>query len=382
MRIRRGLALIALCLASSVLAADVEVRERDFGSDHFVFGGSVRIEQPVPGDLIAAGGNVDLDAQVKGDAVVAGGNLRLAAAVGQNVYAAGGRLVIDAPVGRNLRIAGGQVELGPKGSVAGNVTVAGGQVSLRGTVKGAVSASGGRVTIDGAVDGDVESNAGTLRLGPNARIGGKLRYRSGAELASDPAAQVAGGIERQMLPGQDRAASASADRPAREVHRERARWSGPGWFWSLGLMVLAAVLVAALPGLSRRVAEAWRTRFGWSLLWGFIALVCIPAAVLILLISIIGIPIALLAALLYGALLIVGYAASGIALGLWGLARWRAEMQERTGWRIGSVVLAALALALLGSVPFVGGLVGLIAVIAGIGAIAQLLRTTHTAAPA
>ena len=147
-------------------------------------------------------------------------------------------------------------------------------------------------------------------------------------------------------------------------------------------MVLAAVLVAVLPGLSRRVAEAWRTRFGWSLLWGFIALVCIPAAVLILLISIIGIPIALLAALLYGALLIVGYAASGIALGLWGLARWRAEMQERTGWRIGSVVLAALALALLGSVPFVGGLVGLIAVIAGIGAIAQLLRTTHTAAPA
>ena len=380
MRLRDGLALIVLGLASAVLAAEVEVRERDFGSDHFVFGGSVRVEQPVPGDLIAAGGNVDVDAEVKGDAVAAGGNLRLAAAVGQNVYAAGGRLVIDAPVGRSLRIAGGQVELGPKGSVGGNVTVAGGQVSLRGTVKGSVSASGGRVTIDGAVDGDVESSAGTLRLGPHARIGGKLRYRSGAELVSDPAAQVAGGIERRMLPGQEGAASAPAERPAHEAVRERGRWSGPGWFWTLGLMALAALLVAALPGLSRRVADTWRTHFGWSLLWGFIALVCIPVAVLILLISIIGMPIALLAALLYGALLIVGYAASGIALGLWGLARWRAELQGHTGWRIGSVVLAVLALALLGSVPFVGGMVGLIAVIAGIGAIAQLLRTTRPAA--
>jgi cytoskeletal protein CcmA (bactofilin family) len=362
-----------------VLAAEVEVHERDFGSDHFVFGGSVRVEQPVPGDLIAAGGNVDVDAEVKGDVVAAGGNLRLAAAVGQNVYAAGGRLVIDAPVGRNLRIAGGQVELGPKGSVGGNVTAAGGQVTLRGTVKGALSASGGRVTIDGAVDGDVESNAGTLRLGPNARIGGKLRYRSGSELASDPAAQVAGGIERRMLPGQDGAASAAAERPARESYREHGRWSGPGWFWTLGLMALAALLAVALPGLSRRVADAWRMRFGWSLLWGFIALVCIPAAVLVLLISIIGIPIALLTALLYGALLIVGYAASGIALGFWGLGRWRAGMQERTGWRIGSVALAVLALALLGSVPFVGGLIGFVAVIAGIGAIAQLLRTTRPA---
>jgi cytoskeletal protein CcmA (bactofilin family) len=346
------------------------------GSDHFVFGGAVRVDQPVAGDLITAGGNIDLEAEVKGDAVAAGGHLRIAAPVGQNVYAAGGRVVIDAAVGRNVRAAGGQVDLGPKAVVAGNVTVAGGQVSLRGAVKGAVSANGGRVTIDGPVDGDVDSNAGSLRLGPNARIGGLLRYRSGDEIVLDPAAQVAGGVQRLALPG--RSASASAGAGALEGRRERSRWLGPGWFWTLGLMALAAALVAAMPASSRRAGEVWRTRFGWSLLWGFVALVCIPVAVLILLISIVGIPIALLAILLYGALLIVGYAASGIALGQWGLVRWRADMLDRKAWRIGSAVAALLVLALLGRVPFVGGFVALLAVITGIGSIAQLLMPSKT----
>lgn len=74
-RDRHWLARIALGLASSVRAAGAEARERDFGSDHFVFGGSARVGKQVPGDLIAAGGNVDLDAEVKGDAVAAGARI-------------------------------------------------------------------------------------------------------------------------------------------------------------------------------------------------------------------------------------------------------------------------------------------------------------------
>lgn len=375
MRIPRwitGLALLAL--VASPRAADPDVAAHELGNDHFVFGCPVRIDQPVSGDLITAGCSVDVDAPVAGDAVAAGGRLRLSAPVAQNVYAAGGRLVIEAAVGRNLRIAGGQVELGPKASVAGNVTAAGGQVVLRGAVKGAVSLNGGQLTIDAPVDGDVESNAGHLRLGPNARIGGTLRYRSNEDLERDPAAQVAGRVEQLPLPVR-RGASAAGAGGAREheaAHtRDAGRRVGPGVFWTLGLMALAATLVAALPVPSRRVAEAWRTRFGWSLLWGFIALVCIPVAVLILLVSLVGIPIGLLGALLYVALLLLGYVASGIALGQWGLARWRAAEGERRGWRIGAALAALLLLALLGRVPYFGGFVALMAVVAGMGAIVQ-----------
>jgi cytoskeletal protein CcmA (bactofilin family) len=350
--------------------------QRRVGSDTFVFGGSVRIDQPVPGDLIAAGGNVDVDAPVAGDAMLAGGNLRITAKVEQSVYAGGGRLILDAPIGRNLRVGGGQVDVGPMAAVAGNVTVGGGQVSLRGPIKGMVTAGGGRVLIDAAVDGDVVSNAGRLTLGPNARLAGKLSYRSGDELVRDPAAQVAGAIERLPMPGRG---ASSAERRERGW-AEHARRAGPSWLWTVGLMAIAALLVGALPVTSQRVADALRTRFGWSLLWGFIALVCIPVAALILMISIVGIPLALLVVLLYLALLLVGYVGSGVALGQWALGRFKADAAARTGWRIAAAMAAVLALALLGSVPFVGGFVALVAVLAGIGGIA-LLFAPRRAAP-
>jgi cytoskeletal protein CcmA (bactofilin family) len=375
-----GLAVgaIASLALTGAQGDDKRVTERDMGSDHIVFGGSLRIDRPVSGDLIAAGGNLDVDAPVSGDAIVAGGNVRLSAAVGQDVYAAGGRIAVDAPIGHNLRIGAGQVDLGPKGSVAGNVSIAGGQVTLRGPVKGVVQVGGGRVLIDGPVQGDVLAGAGQIELGPNARLAGALRYRSGNELRRDPAAQVAGAVERMSLPGIGRDGSARSERIARAPFG-----GGAAWLWTLGLMVLAAVLVGGLPLSSRLVAQAWRARPGQSLLFGFIALVCIPVAALILLVSIIGIPLALLTLLLYGVLLLVGYVASGVALGEWALTRLRADAAGRTGWRIAAAMLAVLALALLGAVPYVGAVVALFAVLAGIGAIVlRFMPARWSSAPA
>lgn len=337
-------------------------------SDTFVAGGSVRLDKPVPGDLFAAGGNVDVDAPVGGDAVLMGGNLRVTAKVEQDLYAGGGRVILDAPIGHNLRVGGGQVDVGPLAEVGGNVSVGGGQVTLRGPVKGTLHVAGGRVLIDGPVAGDVVATAGHLSLGPNARLAGALRYRSKDELERDPAAQVAGAVERLALPGrgETRAQEHGWGREGDE------RSLGSGGFWTLGLMVIAAVLVLALPVSSRRVADALQAWPGWSLLWGFVALVCIPVATLILLITIVGIPLALLTLLLYGVLLLLGYVSSGVALGQWALSRLRPAASARTGWRAASAVVAVAALALLGRVPFVGGLIAFMAVLAGIGAIALM----------
>ena len=360
-------AALLLC-APALVAADEKTASS--GSDTYVAGGSVRIDKPVVGDLIAAGGNLDIDAPVAGAALLAGGNLRVTAQVEHDIFAGGGRVILDAPIGRNLRAAGGQLDLGPMATVNGNATVAGGRVTLRGAIKGSLHVAGGQVTIDAPVGGDVVATTGQLTLGPNARIGGKLRYYSGNEVKRDPAAQV-GNVERGPLPG--RGASAALHREGGWGARAGARTVGLGWLWTLGLMAIAALLVGTMPVAAKRVAHALRARPGLSLLWGFIALVCIPVAVLLLAITIVGIPLALLALLLYGVLLLVGYVASAVGLGQWALLRFKAEAADRNAWRIASAMAAMLVLALLGSLPWVGGLVALLAVLAGMGAIALLL---------
>lgn len=330
--------------------------ERKLGADRFAAGCPVSVVLPVAGDLLASGCKVEVLAEVDGDVVLMGGNVRLAAPVKQGVYAAGGRVSIDAPVQRNVRIAGGSVDLGPNSTIAGNVTIGGGKVEVDGAIGGYLQVGAGSVRINGPVAGDVELGAGKVELGPNARIEGKLRYASGEEVRRDPAAQVRGGVER--------------------IERWPAahRWRGGtrhrlGWVWSVGLLVIAAILVTALPQLYRRVEETARTRWALSLLVGFVVLVCAPVAALIAVISVIGIPLALLTIALYLMLLVVGYVSAGIVLGEIALQRWRADRAAKHGWRIAAAVLAMLVLSLLGRLPFVGWLITFAAMLMGIGAL-------------
>lgn len=360
-------AFVVVCiLLSSLLGAqakeatanaDKEVAEARLGADHFIAGSWVRADAPVAGDLIAAGGNVDVGARVDGDAVVAGGKVRVNGALGNALYAGAGELTIDGTVANNARIAGGRVELGPRANVGGNLSVAGGQVGLLGEVKGYVQAAGGKIYINGPVGGDVVAAGGQVELGPQARIAGALRYASREELRRDPAAQVAGGVERMPV----------------EFGRQGEVLRGAGWVWTAGLMLLAAVLVAAAPAFIARVTRTLQTRIGWSLLIGFIALVCVPVAIVVLLVTIIGIPVALLTLALHLALLLAGYVVTGIGVGDWVLKRWRGATVS-TGWRVMAAILAVLVIALLGRIPFIGGLIVFAVLLAGLGALVMQLR--------
>lgn len=329
-------------------------------ADRLAAGSTVRLAERSPGDLLAAGGRVEVDAPVDGDTTLAGGELRVRAPLARNLHAAGGRVQLDSEMGRNLRAAGGQVELGSGARLTGHATIAAGDVSVRGPIEGSLSIVGGRALIDATVGGDVTVTARQIELGPQARIGGALRWRSEGELQRHASAQVAGPIERLALRDLGRESSTS-DAGA-------LRWLAGAW-WTLGLMIVAAVVLAAAPGLAAEVARTWRQRTGTSLLAGFVALVCVPVAVVILFITVIGVPLALLCLLLYFVLLPMGYVGSAIGLGQWGLARWRSEAAGQLGWRIGATCLALVLLALLGAIPWLGGLVGLAMLLMGLGAI-------------
>ena len=108
------------------------------------------------------------------------------------------------------------------------------------------------------------------------------------------------------------------------------------------------VKAGTLPDFYARVAQTLRTRGWMSLLLGFLALVCIPVAALILVFTLIGVPLALLAIALCLALLLVGYVSAGIGIGAWALAKLKADRTEAKWWRIGAAVLGVLAISLLG----------------------------------
>jgi hypothetical protein len=265
------------------------------------------------------------------------------------------------------RLFGANVEIDEP--ITGSVRAAAGRIVVKAPISGDFRGAAGQVVIDASVGGNVTVAAGQLELGPNARIDGNLRF-TGGSLERDPAAQVTGTIEQ----------ASGRHGP----HFATFGHSGPGrWIWTAGLMLLAAIIAAALPGAADRMAQEFRARPWMPPVLGFIALTCIPVAAVLVMITIIGIPIGVLALLAYAALLLVGYVAAAVVVGGLLLGRFKAEAVGLATWRAGAAVLAMLSLALLARIPYLGGLVQFAALLVGVGLVAALFhrRSPPPAAP-
>ncbi len=314
--------------------------------------------------LLLAAGAAAAEDDPPHDSIRIGGNVQVSEATSGSLTAFGGHVAVDAPVGGPLRVAGGRIEVGSDAVVEGDASLAGGSITVRGPVHGDVHVAGGQITLDGPVTGDASIAGGSLSLGPNARIAGKVVFRGG-DLRRDSAAQVAGGIDHARRNWQ-RHEPTAVERFTR------------GWIWTAGLVVFAALLAGILPGPSQRLALELRERPGLTALLGLLALIAIPAAAVLLMFTIIGIPIGLLAMALYAALLLVGYVWLAVVLGGLLLDRFNPETAPLTAWRIGAAVLAMLVMAIMVRVPYVGGLLKLAALVVGTGMIiGAIFRHTH-----
>lgn len=305
--------------------------------------------------LLAAGLAFAASAAAADDAVV----------IDKSVFV-GGHVEITEPVEGTVHAAGGRIDL--EAPVSGSAHLAGGTVVVKGEVKGNLRAAGGTVKIDGPIGGDAWVAGGTLELGPAARIAGSLHFRGG-ELKRDPAAQVTGTVDHVT---------------GRRHRHEFDPWGrfARGWLWTAGLMVLAAIIAGVLPGPTRRMAAELREHPWTAPLIGFIALTCIPIAAVIIMITIIGIPIGLLALLGYVALLLVGYVwLSAVVAGLL-LDRYQPQHAADTAWRVVAAMAVVLALGIVARVPFVGGWLAFVALVVGVGmVVAAVFRREPAPAP-
>jgi hypothetical protein len=301
---------------------------------------------------LALAGNAAAEDAAAGQSVWIGGSVDISQAVDGPVHAAGGTVIVNAPVNGNVHAAGGTVELGSAAVIAGDAALAGGWINVDGSIKGKLRAAGGQVRINGPVAGGASIAEG------------KLVFR-GEDLRRDPAAQVTGGVEQRQ--GHARM----------HAHTQASRFAR-GWIWTGGLMVLAALIAVALPGPSQRMAQELRERPWITPFLGLVTVFSIPIAAVLIMITVIGIPIGLLALIGHAALLLVGYVWIAVVLGGMLLDRVKPETAAITAWRVGAAVLAMLALAVLVRLPVVGHLVGLAALAMGVGMIvAAVLRHSH-----
>ena len=347
--------LIAFLLAFpfAARAADLRVGRRvvipageTLSGNVYSAGGEVVVSGNLTGDLVCAGGDVFLTGSVSDDVVVAGGDLHLTGDVGRDVRVAAGRVSLSGQVGGDVLVTGGQVRLLPDATIGGDVVVAAGEVIIESTIRGAVRVAGGDITLNGMVAGPVRVRARTLVIGEQARLGGELTYWAPSEATIDPAAEIEGPTTFYLIAGMDQ------DWLARALLR-----IGITFLLVTFLMTLAAGLFSVLvfPKISEDLVRRTFQNFGGGLLRGFVLFFVLPAAAFLVTLTVVGLPIALIAGLVHVIFGIISGVYAGIAFGslLWKAATKREEYEVT--WK--TVLVGVPAMAFLSLVPVVGLLV-------------------------
>jgi cytoskeletal protein CcmA (bactofilin family) len=347
--------LVVSTVASSSLAARSDSSEPQTAvtddvvqDDLLTAGRTVRVGAEVEGDVAVAGSDVTVSAPVKGYVMSAGRTVSVEAPVGNDLWAAGERVDIAGPVGNNAMIAGQTVRLQPGATVGHDARLAGGEVRSEGRIAHDLTISAGRAEIGGDIGGAVNASARQVTVLPDAVVRGDLIVRAPEPPVISPGAQVMGNVDYQ-------------------------RTAGAGWWlawpvlWScLFLLVLNLIGLYVAPTWFSRVAETLRTRPLSSLLAGVVVLIAVPIVIAILLITVIGIPLAVILTAAYVIALVLSAAFVSYRIGLWVFDRL-----HRTGVsRWAAMLVGALLVSLAISLPMVGGLIALAVVLIGAGALA------------
>ncbi len=368
----RALLLLALIAAPFAAGADTDDAS-DSGSvgGHWVSAGSsVEVSEPHHGNAFLAGEYLSVKAPVSGSVFALGAHLDVSSSIDKWLFAAAESIRIAGTVRDHARLVGENVELTPSSRLEGPVSIAARSVTLAGELSDGGKVTARSVRVDGHVAGDLEVIGEEIEVGPGARIDGRLRYRGEHAPQVADGAEIHGGTER--LGG----------RFERFGWWSRDHHFGP-FGRSIGLgtaLVLGVVMLLLGPAFMSDTSAIARREWATSLGIGFMVLVGVPFAAVLLIITLIGIPVALLAIALYAALLMLGYACGAIALGDLGLQTFAPGRAASTGARVLALLATLLLLGLLRHVTLLGGLLVFVVFLAGVGALLQ--RAFRKAPPA
>lgn len=372
------LGLVAVCLIASPLltsaarfqsGSSVTIRTNELVEENFYgFGKDVSVVGDVLGDAVLAGGNVLVSGTVSGDVLAAGGTVNVVGDVAGDVRVFGGTTSIAGHVAGDVLAAGGTVVIASGSEVSGDVIVGGGDVVIDGKVLGNVRMAGGSVRINGEVKGDTSiAGADDVVIGSMARLTGSFTYHSTREARIEDGAAIVGGVSFQPIERKDQSASPQT---AKE-------WAGVVFaflgFWML-VKIVSLIIVSLVvfrlfgPWVERVVAEVRRSFWG-NAGFGFVTIILVPIAIVLLCITVAGFLLALTTGLLYGLFIIISSIVASIVVGAF-LCETAFGKKE---WMFtnGSVVLGVVAFQLVKVVPIIGWIVCMLVFFASCGAVVR-----------
>ena len=317
----------------------------------FARGRRVIVDGVVTGDVVAGATSVVIRGTVRGSVISWSQSLDLEGEVGGSVFTGAQFVTVQGRIGGNLYTFSQETRIVEEGRVGRGVASYSNVLSIRGEVAHGIRVGGGLVDITGTVRRNVDAAAQRIVVGSGGHIGGVLtaEIRDTNDLRIDSAATL--GSEPVVRLADDRAS------PSRYL---TASFYFRQVLWLVAALIAGRLLLWLAPGAAAVRFETPAVTLR-TLGVGFLCVVATPIAAVMAAITLVGLPVAL------------------VALGLWALAIYLAKIpvalflgRAFLGPRSSQGVAAALLVGLLAvfvavNLPFVGWVVNLALTLVGVG---------------
>jgi len=326
-------------------------------------GDNVTISGTINGDAYVAGGVVTIDGTINGDLLIGGGVVTIKGTITDDVRAAGGMVTIDGKVGKNVTAFGGTITFGSDADIDGSVITGGGTFAHLGNIDGKALIYSGDVTLAGRIGGNVNTTAEIITIAKTAILDSNLNYTSDKEASVSAEAKITGAVQRTTA---GKALTQVGSRVQRQFFGARF---GVNLLSYLSLLLLGLILLKIAPrqvtAVSKLVGEQpWR-----SMGLGLLGLILTPFVIVVLMITIIGLPLAILVGGGYAIMIGTSSLFTGLFVGR--------KVFDLVNFKENKYAMMAVGLLLLQLVlvlPIIGGFVRLLSVIAAVGATVTLTR--------
>ncbi len=371
--LRAGLALALLAgLAPPSPAHAAELRYEKEGTvkvaegesiDDTVFlaGKTAIVAGVVDGDVFAAAERVEVTGTVRGNVYSAGESVTIAGEVSGNVHAAGKNVEVDTKVGGSGFLAGQNVIVAEGSNLARGGYLAGESVRSKGRVGRDLLFAAETMEVSGSVERSVRGYGSQVAVSSSGSVGGDLHVH----VPSQDAVEV------------DDGATVSGETIVDiEEQEERRAFLYPGFYFgvlakALAMLLMGLVLVTLFPSLLPPTPESSKEVLR-DMGLGFIALIATPVVMLIIALTVIGIPVSMVLGMVYALLVFL----STLVVAYFAAQRLPAPNNRRLVLNTGASLLVILFVV---AIPFVGPGLNFLVHIFGMGCLVVHLRNVYMA---
>ncbi|MFA6525167.1 MAG: hypothetical protein WCT33_02735 [Patescibacteria group bacterium] len=340
-------------------------------NDNFIgFGENIEINGPVNGDIIVAGTNITINSTVQGDVIAAGNTISIRGEVLGNVRVVGNTVDLDAMIGKNTNVAAKSFSTSLNNSIGWSLSYLSETANIKGLVGGHVDGSATSyisATIGGNVNIYANQENGKITLTDKAIIKGNFTYSS----VNDPTVSDNAVIQGDIIKKAPAIQPFDKSDFFKFIGLTTAFFKITGLF---GLFIVGMIIVSILKKDSIRIIDQMKNEPAKSMGWGLALLILTPIVCTILVITIIGAPLAMITMAIYMIIAYVSKVFVGLLIGRWIILGIRKQKKDKSFSLLLAMIIGIIILSIFTSIPVLGWIINAIAVIWAFGALVQIKK--------